>query len=268
MVPSLKPLAPSPNLLRFLRSQSESFFFTSNPTKQRANTLKITSDRWNNSRGNWIRLSPAPCLAQIEASFLPVWPAVKISTPRKSSQLRTSLTTRSEAIRSIKCVNFSSHGSSRNVSTKSRRWWHNWLFKKESYQKWKNSASPPITSFTDDGAEGNLFNLGRTLASKTLDEPRLRCTEFDENGNVTLVNGEFRKSELIAKVRLYDTLIEVPVRLHDTAVRSSESRLAKDRFFRPTSHPCATKYNPYFALAPSRPDQSRPSPRLRRIWLS
>ena len=33
-------------------------------------------------------------------------------------------------------------------------------------------------------------------------ELRLRCTEFDENGNVTLVNGEFRKSELIAKVRL------------------------------------------------------------------
>ncbi|KAE8557276.1 hypothetical protein EYB25_001983 [Talaromyces marneffei] len=67
---------------------------------------------------------------------------------------------------------------------------------------WKNSTTPPITSFTDDGAEGNLFNLGRTLASKTLDEPRLRCTEFDENGNVTLVNGEFRKSELIAKYGL------------------------------------------------------------------
>jgi hypothetical protein len=41
----------------------------------------------------------------------------------------------------------------------------------------------------------------------------LRCTEFDENGNVTLVNGEFRKSELIAKVRLHDSLIEVVVYL-------------------------------------------------------
>lgn len=268
VVPSLKPLAPSPNLLRFLKSQSESFFFTSNPTKQRANTTKIASNRWNNTRATWIRLSPAPCLAQIEASFLPVWPAVKISTPRKSSQLRTSLTTRSEATRSIECVSLTRHGSSRNVSTKSRRWWHSWLFKKESYQKWKNSTSPPITSFTDDGAEGNLFNLGRTLASKTLDEPRLRCTEFDENGNVTLVNGEFRKSELIAKVRLYDSLIEVLARLYDIAVRSSESRLAKDRFFRPTSHSRATKYNSYFALTPSRFDQSGSSPRLRRIWLS
>jgi len=36
---------------------------------------------------------------------------------------------------------------------------------------------------------------------KPSSELKLRCTEFDENGNVTLVNGEFRKSELIAKVR-------------------------------------------------------------------
>ena len=31
---------------------------------------------------------------------------------------------------------------------------------------------------------------------------RLRCTEFDGNGNVTLVNGEFRKSELMDKYSL------------------------------------------------------------------
>lgn len=31
---------------------------------------------------------------------------------------------------------------------------------------------------------------------------KLRCTEFDENGNVVLVNGEFRKQELIAKYSL------------------------------------------------------------------
>jgi magnesium transporter len=37
---------------------------------------------------------------------------------------------------------------------------------------------------------------------KAANEPRLRCTEFDGNGNVTLVNGEFKKSELIAKYGL------------------------------------------------------------------
>jgi magnesium transporter len=37
---------------------------------------------------------------------------------------------------------------------------------------------------------------------KPSNELKLRCTEFDENGNVTLVNGEFRKSELIQKYSL------------------------------------------------------------------
>jgi len=32
----------------------------------------------------------------------------------------------------------------------------------------------------------------------------LRCTEFDVDGNVTVVNGEFKKSELIQKVRFRD----------------------------------------------------------------
>ena len=35
---------------------------------------------------------------------------------------------------------------------------------------------------------------------KPSNELKLRCTEFDENGNVTLTNADFRKSELIAKV--------------------------------------------------------------------
>lgn len=52
----------------------------------------------------------------------------------------------------------------------------------------------------DEGAEG-MFNIGRSLSAKGTNELRIRCTEFDVNGDVTLVNGEFRKQELIAKVR-------------------------------------------------------------------
>lgn len=54
---------------------------------------------------------------------------------------------------------------------------------------------PPLSSFIDDN-----HGPGRIL--KPTNEPRLRCTEFDEHGNVTLVNGEFKKSELIAKYGL------------------------------------------------------------------
>nr|POE59093.1 mitochondrial inner membrane magnesium transporter mrs2 [Quercus suber] len=53
---------------------------------------------------------------------------------------------------------------------------------------------PYLHGFLDDGLGGRII--------KPSNELRLRCTEFDENGNVTLVNGEFRKSELIAKVHL------------------------------------------------------------------
>jgi hypothetical protein len=52
----------------------------------------------------------------------------------------------------------------------------------------------------EEGYEGNMFGLGRGFAAKAANEPRLRCTELDGNGTVTLVSGEFKKSELIAKV--------------------------------------------------------------------
>lgn len=54
---------------------------------------------------------------------------------------------------------------------------------------------PPLQGFLDDAGLG-----GRII--KPSSDLKLRCTEFDENGNVTLVNGEFRKSELTAKYSL------------------------------------------------------------------
>ncbi|KAI4172963.1 MAG: hypothetical protein LQ343_003250 [Gyalolechia ehrenbergii] len=66
----------------------------------------------------------------------------------------------------------------------------------------KVSASeelPSLPSFLDD-AGGT--SLGRSKTGKAANELRLRCTEINENGDVTLVNGEFKKSELIAKYGL------------------------------------------------------------------
>jgi len=54
---------------------------------------------------------------------------------------------------------------------------------------------PPLPSFLGDSGG---TTLGRTVG-KAPNELKLRCTEFDEHGNVTLVSGEFKKSELIAK---------------------------------------------------------------------
>lgn len=60
-----------------------------------------------------------------------------------------------------------------------------------------NNGQPPLPVFLDDANSG----LGGRII-KPSNELKLRCTEFDENGNVVLVNGEFRKSELIQKYSL------------------------------------------------------------------
>ena len=81
-------------------------------------------------------------------------------------------------------------------------WWRYWSGNKTP----RGRQLPPLASFLD----ASTNQTGRML--KATNEPRLRCTEFNENGNVTLVNGEFKKSELIAKVgeihdrRLYQSL--------------------------------------------------------------
>jgi len=53
----------------------------------------------------------------------------------------------------------------------------------------------------DAGDFSFMFNARRLQTAKAALEPRLRCTEVDENGKVILVDGEFKKTELIAKVR-------------------------------------------------------------------
>ena len=54
----------------------------------------------------------------------------------------------------------------------------------------------------EDDENNSIFDTHRTLTAKAALEPRLRCTEVDENGEVILVDGEFKKSELIAKYGL------------------------------------------------------------------
>jgi hypothetical protein len=54
-------------------------------------------------------------------------------------------------------------------------------------------STPALPSFLDENEA-----LRRRL--RATNEHRLRCTEFDEDGNVTTVNGEFKKGELIQKV--------------------------------------------------------------------
>ena len=81
---------------------------------------------------------------------------------------------------------------------------------------------PERPSFLDD-VSGAV--LGRRKVGKASNEMKLRCTELNENGTVTLVNGEFKKSELIAKVGVPATALQVrDQKLTTGSVRSSASR--------------------------------------------
>ncbi|GKZ60021.1 magnesium ion transporter [Aspergillus niger] len=91
--------------------------------------------------------------------------------------------------------------STRASSTKSKSLWRRLFdFKRNKAAESKSYLRQP-PALINDGTEGS-FNIGRGLVAKASNEPRLRCTEFDSTGNVTLVNGEFKKSELIAKYGL------------------------------------------------------------------
>ncbi|PHH67777.1 hypothetical protein CDD83_6423 [Cordyceps sp. RAO-2017] len=59
---------------------------------------------------------------------------------------------------------------------------------------------PPRDDLTAPGSF--MFNSRRVLTAKAALEPRLRCTEVDEDGKVILIDGEFKKTELIAKFGL------------------------------------------------------------------
>lgn len=188
----LKPSAPSASLLRFMRSQSD--YFTANPsTCSKSRPSHALSPR---RTSNWTDLKPAPCRATVEANLFAI---PNLSTKKHTSRGRCALDKEEPVQLSLSPL---SPSSSRTASTKSRpllRRLFDLRRSKESDAKSKTSRAGP--ALIDDGTESN-FNIGRGLVSKATNELRLRCTEFDINGNVTLVNGEFRKSELIAKVCL------------------------------------------------------------------
>jgi magnesium transporter len=67
----------------------------------------------------------------------------------------------------------------------------------------ENSHSVPFDNASYEDTSAQLFNLSRALSRNPSGaDLKLRCTEFDANGSVTLVAGEFKKSELIAKYGL------------------------------------------------------------------
>ncbi|KAI9730144.1 MAG: magnesium ion transporter [Claussenomyces sp. TS43310] len=211
MRPKLAVAAPSSTLLNFLRYQSEGpCFFSANP-RNGAFTFDHAAPKACQPRSQQpVELSKptarkisssARGLTSLEAGFLNLdflWPrAAKGYIPQLQAQTRRD--GRCYAMRRADDTFQSQRHASSDVG-----WWSRRLRpqKKQRQPALKPEDLPLGFNFRGEEGAESMFSLGRTVSGKAANELKLRCTEFDENGNVVLVNGEFKKSELIAKYGL------------------------------------------------------------------
>lgn len=181
MLSPLKQSAPSAPLLRFLRSQSGFVIGSSACARPRTRVpcheaLTTGSSRRSSS---WTRPDKPRACTNLDGGGL-------ATSHARSKPVLLPATSGSIT-------------STRYASTKSRPFLRRLFDLKRSKAAEAKNTGNQGPALIDEGNEG-IFNIGRGLAAKASNELRIRCTEFDMNGNVTLVNGEFRKLELIAKV--------------------------------------------------------------------
>lgn len=192
----LRPSVPSASLLRFLRTQSDSVSSLTPSTCVRSSggrTCRRLSFQRNSS--SWAHADSMPCRVTPKPGLF-VEPA--LLSNRTGSRRRPSLGLNTHAKLTLPSGCVPSRNSSSSGRPLLRR-----LFdlRQKKTAEGKLNRSPPGPTLLDEKTEPN-FTIARSLAAKASNELRLRCTEFDSNGDVTLVNGEFKKSELIAKVRV------------------------------------------------------------------
>lgn len=170
-----KAVSPSPELIRFLRSRSLWFCYHSAcPERPRRYdcSLAFASRRQHSTRDAWPSKVPSRHWQwRDQICINPVDLAHTNSNIKRPYLSQRSFTT-------------SKHSGIWKLFGRKKR---------QSARKDVSDTDSPLSSFLDESA-----GLGRI--AKPMNELKLRCTEFDENGKVTLMNGEFKKSELIAKV--------------------------------------------------------------------
>ncbi|KAI1392432.1 cora-domain-containing protein [Hypoxylon trugodes] len=194
---SLHPPVPSIRLLRFLRLQSEnlSFFNPNHDSTARLGQVprKVLCAAKRYSRASRADTSEVSQDAPLQAGILDLDSLLQQGQAPKNVRKKSlpyfspNITVR--------------YNSSNRPSTPCPPTWRERLW---GFGTGKNAKPLEPDDLPDaDRADNNsMFNMRRQLSQKAALEPRLRCTEVDENGNVILVDGEFKKSELIARFGL------------------------------------------------------------------
>jgi magnesium transporter len=124
--------------------------------------------------------------------------------------------------------------------------WQEWLFGPDPKKEGEPLKDGDIGVLLEDES-GSIFRR-RSLTAKAALDPRLRCTEVDGNGKVVMVDGELKKSELIAKVRHASAGLDLPRAsppLLTLALDSmASSRAISARSTRPTSRTSSSAPRP------------------------
>lgn len=190
-----KASAPSAILLKFLRAQKDGvpfFAFSTSVFPSLHHACRRSKPASINRLSQRAIATCTPEYLPIGSSFFSletIWPGRNEQQTQGSSQ--------SQEHTASKSWNYGhSLGQSRSVSTNSpsengKGFWG--FRRKRPKAPLQQNDLPSLSGFLDDDS-----SLGRPL--RPANELRLRCTEFNESGNITLANGEFKKSELIAKV--------------------------------------------------------------------
>jgi magnesium transporter len=201
LMPLHKISAPSPSVLSFLRTQVQHAF--DSPIAHRA-ALKsqrcgyVTASRAARGSRLGVEGGKVTVTSLESGAFRNCKPERKSyhSSRIRLGQLdhatsRTQLTAQSTSTRPpLKYI----RTNRAFTTTSSSRAWQ--LFGGKRRQDARIQPPPPLKDVIDTPV--GFDSLGRM--TRAANELKMRCTELDEQGNVTMVSGEFKKSELIAKV--------------------------------------------------------------------
>jgi magnesium transporter len=205
MPPALKPTAaPSRRLLRFLRAQSEGLSFA-----KCASRLETRRHACTCVKARPVDRAHSVPITRREPTLQAALFGLDAILPKSLARQRATLnTTKNKSPTAARTATryASSHRTPPDQTPPddgAKSSWQELLFGRE--QK-KECDSEPLKDGSDirvrlEEESGSIFQR-RALTSKAPLDPRLRCTEVDGAGKVIMVDGELKKSELIAKVRL------------------------------------------------------------------
>ena len=190
--PSRTLVAPSVPLLRFLRQQAAHLtFFTPNLARPASHSRRARPCSVH-PRQHVQSFTTTPG-SPLEASLLPIGLPSKLRELQPSVLVSSFRTTANDP-RARRLP----HGRPASQGADGRAlWWQQLKNRIRPFEgkehRWPYCDSP-TGLFENDGSA----LLGRVKAPNEL---KLRCTELDENGKVTVVDGEFKKTEIISRVR-------------------------------------------------------------------